>query len=470
MSGIDGGNGKKNEWKDYEKLLPDGHFIKDYMKWVSEKTDAYPEFNFVSALGLLSIAVKRNLFINIQPRGIYTNIWALCIGKSSWSRKSTALSLMDDVIKYSRLQDMKIPDDSSPEALTDELSECGQKYIIDPEVSSRFANWQKRYNQGTESFFCNLYDNPDYYRRRLRQSLQKHIELKNVYITFNGATTIRGITNHLTINAVESGFLPRFLVVWPERKKDMKDLGPISSDSDEKAEKMGRWIGWFNLLLESTGKITIDLDKDALALYNKAGRDVSLHIYENEEEEIEAFYFRGLVSALKIATLIKVGELYRRIKLAELTINKVNGAPVGSNKLNVLTANFVNFPNQNISLMPQVTVPFLKDFLRIDEKTLRYALDIVLHYFIPCSEKLVSEIRENRRGVDIEKVYQVIVKRGPIDHSNTLRYSHLSKWPFRQAIDTLFEAKMIKIEGKHGVPIYTAMEKERKKFDFKEDG
>lgn len=81
--------------KDYLKLdvrLSRDNFVVKYINYWQTRTDAYPEYHHAAALILLSIIADRILVYKLSAAMIYTNIWAMCLGKSSISRKSTAVN------------------------------------------------------------------------------------------------------------------------------------------------------------------------------------------------------------------------------------------------------------------------------------------------------------------------------------------------------------------------------------------
>ena len=94
-----------NSQRELRDVLPEDHFVSEFLRHASELTDAYPQYHISNALTLLSVAVDRNAKIMVEPKPMFPNYWAILIGHSTVSRKSTSLSIARKILREAELGD-----------------------------------------------------------------------------------------------------------------------------------------------------------------------------------------------------------------------------------------------------------------------------------------------------------------------------------------------------------------------------
>jgi hypothetical protein len=209
-------------------------FIQVYHDWATEATDAVPVFHDLSCVIMLSAIVASSVRLETTFGDIAPNLWGLILGDSTVTRKTTAMSMVIDMLN--KLDPMMIvATDGSPEGLLTGLSERPNKtsMFYRDEVSGFFDSLNRReYLAGMPQTLTALYDSPSVYRRTLRKST---FTIERPAFIFFGGGIPGQIYDNLTEEYVFSGFLPRFLIVAGEVDLDrIKRISPRNEIWTEK--------------------------------------------------------------------------------------------------------------------------------------------------------------------------------------------------------------------------------------------
>ena len=74
------------ERKNNNKLVasfPEGHFINDYVNWMSSLTDGYYEYQVCAALWSLSSVVRGKIALHLKQEVIKPNLWFTILDSSA---------------------------------------------------------------------------------------------------------------------------------------------------------------------------------------------------------------------------------------------------------------------------------------------------------------------------------------------------------------------------------------------------
>lgn len=304
---------KEQETTKYLKLdtrLSRDNFIVRYMEYWKTRTDAYPEYHHASALTLLSIIANRKLVYKLSSANIYTNIWSMCLGKSSISRKSTAISKTELILKSG---DWIKPFHSYPgmfssEGLIEEMHYEPKGYIIMDECSQLLLSINtKKYLSDLRDVLCKLYDGVGT-RRKLKTAKGKIAEFKveDPYATFLFATTHETFMKSATGVDISSGWLIRFLYYYPEYKKDTMGIHDATGDEDIKLGDLNNEFWKMADLMRQYEEVRLTLTPFGFEYFNK-------WIADSEEELLESgihgsVFQRYAMYSLKLAALYYIAE------------------------------------------------------------------------------------------------------------------------------------------------------------------
>jgi hypothetical protein len=415
-----------NNEEEFKNIFPDNHFISKYIKFASRLTDAYPEYHLSNSLGALSIIANRKVIIPLTPTKRFTNLWILNIGHSTISRKSTSVEILETMLELAELNFKKLPDNYSPEALIDSLSDNPKSVFIKDEMGGFLKELKRSYKSGLEETLCRMYDCPERYVRQLRK---EKIEIEHGYLTMIGATTPVSIAEGGEESYLDSGFFPRILFLFPERQKKRMKVKELSEDIGKVQVELSQWMDDLYKALRGIDGIEIAPSKEAIDYFNDWQESFEEYIQKhNNPWRISAFYGRAAESALKISALIEIGypDVISKIsKISNISkISKVSKQERGGK----LITNSTNSTN-----------------LTISKQSMLLSIYYVQNLFIPHSIKLANFVEKYKNVDTLQKVFDVVVRNEKITHSDLLRYSNMKAKEFSEIVDTLLAAKRLKV-------------------------
>jgi hypothetical protein len=229
----------------FASAFPADHFVTAFMDYAAECTDAAHEF--FEAGGLVCLAtVTPNVRARLRqyPNGLPTALYAMLIGDSTRSRKSTAKNLVKDLL-HRVLPDALLAEHSSPEAFVEQLAERSgdsTAWLIDEIGETIDRLHHQTYLAGLRGILLELYEGGDYtYKRTTKkrkggQSVKDELRIEQVHLSVLGCTT-PSLFEILTARDINSGFLARFAVVMPERKPARRPFYE-AGEGDERARNL----------------------------------------------------------------------------------------------------------------------------------------------------------------------------------------------------------------------------------------
>lgn len=232
-------------------------FIDDYVAWVASRTDSDPRYQRTLAYQLLSCIYGDMAFFDPGHGAMGLNLWVLICGGTTWSRKSTARSLMLKVLHAAEHDAISgtvdIGSDFTPEGLNKELAERdGMTSLIHrDEIHGFFREiYTKNYMSGAIERLTELYDGKVQVSIRATKGSGNK---KRATTTFNimGLGIFEHISEVLNASNFESGFLTRF--VWcvvdePEvtAERIHVQLREVEYDGKYEDQQIEEWIEQFN--------------------------------------------------------------------------------------------------------------------------------------------------------------------------------------------------------------------------------
>jgi len=481
---------EKEEWE-FKNYFPKEHFISQYIGCGTELSDAYPEYFLAGALNLLSTAADRGIRIDLTPKAFYTNLWFMLVGKSTVSRKTTAINLNSVIMNFAGLEDKLTADDATPEAFIDELKDNAKASIHKDEFGLFLAKARRKYQSGIDALLSKLYDSPDHYKRRLRKET---IELKNVYISLLGGFVPEQIAQYALPEDIQSGFFPRMLFVFPERPKQRKKHRILTVGDEEKEKELGDWLGQINELILSVTSQGLTLkaipSEEGLNLFEAWCESWENYILTSRDgKDFAPFFGRASVSALKMAALIELGSKETKDKLFEFGalnsssktsafLNYLNKKRV-SNSSNISNVsiirnfssdfdyecnnitNFTNFTNLKPNNYPDLSDVKYNNSLVISRASVELAIFYVSKLFLPCAKKVIDEVNAKSGEAELERIYKLALKHsrgGCVEHSDLLRKSNVRSKDFLECVKTLQESGRFYIsDNAAGKRVYTPL-------------
>lgn len=400
--------------------VPPDHFISKYVAHMVDKTDAYPDYHYAAALTLLSIAADRRVYTHIKNTGhIYSNLWLMCLGQSSFSRKSTALNTVK-IIAGANSEFSSCPGMFSTEGLIEAFSDNPRAYLIKDECAQILGSINKKqYMSDVRDVLCELYDCGDI-KRKLRTSKKNdrsEYEITDSYPVFLMATTPDNFFMNTTRLDLTSGWLIRFLYVFPRYKKNIKGLELGTEQDKLNLAEIGTAFNHIAGNVSAFESVHIHPSEEALSRFNAwfIKKQERLESSEEDNSLTSTVFARILITALKIAALLTLGDSRCKDQF------KDNGVDFSS-KIQDIEQN----ENPNIEIL--IPDEFMTESMRlVDEYFLPMASDVI--------EDLISREDENIQGRILQFLKNSPKRR--LTRSELLRKVKLTSKVFDEHIHTL---------------------------------
>lgn len=340
---------------------------------------------------------------DLPPRGVIHNSFICLIGKSGKSKKSTAQDVIGELYPHWVLG----PTYFSPEGLLKALSKKQRMICNMGEFSQVLRSIKYSGNMINFKEISNdLFTRRNVYSKTL---VNAEYTIKKPYLSLSTTCTQEEFLGSIKSDMVHGGFIPRWLLVYskePERRKIQ-----IADNINDYENYLK---GVINDVYNINKPTNFQFDDEA----NDLLYDIQCRWEDDiEYETVQPFVARYIDYLVKYADILyfssKLTKLTKLTKVTELTdFTKTIGQ---SNSINSV---------KPVNSVKSVNSDYLKMSLKLIEPCLKYAVDVV---------SFIDE--ENTIG----KILKVMTGKKEMERSDLLRYSHLKKTDFNEALGTLFE-------------------------------
>lgn len=297
-------------------------FVEDYINWAKTIGDAAWQYHQAGAFIALSTVLSGAVQLPTSFGMMSPNLWFLILADTTLTRKTTAMDLSMDLISEVDPECMLATDGSIEGLLTSLSWRPGKPSVfLRDEFSGLLEMMGKRdYYAGMLETLTKMYDGK-YQKRVLRKET---LEIKDPrLIVFAGGIKER-ILSLLDFHHVNSGFLPRFIVIAAESDVSrLKPLGPPTEktvgDRDKLLQRLRQMSDHFTSHeLITVGGKEIPMEKkwnarltdDAWVRYNRIETAlVEAGLRSSEAEMLTPTFDRLCKSGLKAAVLLAASEI-----------------------------------------------------------------------------------------------------------------------------------------------------------------
>jgi hypothetical protein len=213
----------EREW-DLVESLPET-YVDRYFEWAKHAGDAAEQYHIAGAFIQLSSVLTGSMVLPTSFGKLIPNLWFMILADTTLTRKSTAMDMAMDIVNDVD-EDILMATDGSIEGLLTALSVRSGKpsvFLRDEFTGLIQQMTKKDYMAGMPELFTKLYDG----KREKRLLRKEEIVIKDPrFIVFGGGIKSK-TARLLNQEHVESGFLPRFIIVTAESDvSKVKPLGP----------------------------------------------------------------------------------------------------------------------------------------------------------------------------------------------------------------------------------------------------
>jgi hypothetical protein len=356
------------------------NFLQIYKAYAGEITDAPPNYHDFVGIAVAGIAMGNRCYLPFGDSRIYPNIWLILLGDSSYSRKTTSINIGKRLL--SELCPERIyPNEFSQERIQRVLETNPAGAFFFSEFISLMGLLNRDYMSGTKGFLADLFDCPYTYRRETEKG---QIKIENPAVSIISCTTQSWFIERMKESDILGGFLPRFIVVMPEKKSSSIPIPP-EADRDKRRELLRE----LKALQGIEGVFSID---DAARKYFSDWYSTLMDFPFNHRTD--AFVNRIQVYTLKFAMIL----------------NAIGGGGLSISK-------------ESVSRAVEIMWRVCQSLTRLDQ-----------------DELVFGRVQQN-----MKKITDCLKRNGRLPKSILLKNTHLSSKEFLEASNTLTESEVIRI-------------------------
>lgn len=340
------------------QLIPTNTFLDVFVKWAQSRSTQSPwEFNVAGAAALLSTTLSRYAKLPMSFGDVPLNLYFMVLGRTTQSRKTTSLTLARSILECMVAQKATprgmgedeeenvywLPENTTPEALIDCLNGLPRQSTI-----LAIDEWQETlkacakpgsYMSGLLGMLTEAYggDIPGVMRKSNAVKRQKGVKH---YLTFYGTGIFNQTADALTVERIESGFVPRTIVVVDSRTTftpGADDVKFLKGDEQKRLDTMRSLLAkkllaavnhWETKYVAratvSTGfddpRYNIECDDDAFDRWQKYAYELGVMAANHPTHPKSMFPIcdRLALSVLKLAGLLALVELEKTIRMKHI--------------------------------------------------------------------------------------------------------------------------------------------------------
>ena len=351
-----------------------------YKAYCEEITDAPPNYHEFVAIGVAGIVIGNRCYLPFGDTRIYPNIWLILLGDSSYSRKTTSINIGKRLL-LELCPERIYPNEFSQERIQKVLETKPAGAFFFSEFVTLMGLLNRDYMSGTKGFLADLFDCPFTYRRETEKG---QIKIENPAISIISATTQSWFMERMKESDILGGFLPRFIIVIPEKKTGSI---PIPPEADiKKRHEIIRHLKAFQTI-EGAFSISEDSRKYFSDWYSTLMTCPS-------NNRTDAFVNRLQVYTLKFAMILNV-------------INTGN--------------------------------------LEITRESMKKAVDTMWKVYQSLNQIDQDELVFGRVQNNMKKILDCLKRNGRLPKSKLLRNTGLSAKEFTEAVDTLCQSERVRL-------------------------
>lgn len=330
------------------RAAPCAPWLDAYVAYASHVSPVTPApFHEAAGLFLIATAIARRLCVRLGAQEFYPVLFVLFIAPPGVYAKTAAFRPIQEVLRAADLEHLLLPDSTTPESLfrqmdpsylpseyhdySDDLktwwlkqrAQAAQRAWLLDEAGFLFKDLQKDYMAAMLGMLLKLYDAPV---QMSRETISRGLSMiKNASLSFFGATTPKGIEDHLRNERLwDEGLWSRFALVSPDAPPHyaiFPDATPVPSDLVMGLHHVNRHFPRPHArFVEKTadGSVKFDyieheiiapeiatLDWDARTVWNAYDRAMRYDIpSQGLDETLYASYTRFPSQALRVAMLL----------------------------------------------------------------------------------------------------------------------------------------------------------------------
>jgi len=214
-------------FEDFAHLVPEYGWIRDYLAYAIQCTDAPPKYHIIAAIALVMNGIAPDHECNVDGEPIPLHDFFLVVGESG-NRKSAAIRRAMRAVQscYTECRlDQRIwyPESCTPEGIITALEADPNRLMILTEWTNLQAQGRANYWQHTPQFFEMVFDRMPIQRLKMQQQ----VKVERPSLTILGASTPSLVKQHTNMYDWEAGKMARYLVCYQSKPEEMEMTNAI---------------------------------------------------------------------------------------------------------------------------------------------------------------------------------------------------------------------------------------------------
>jgi len=316
----------------FQPHLSDSHFIEWYADTIGELTDSYRDYQYASALQLLSMMAANACEMRMSHAVIKPNLWFMLLGSSSYAKKTTA-------IRFARkfatriIPRNAVADDITPERFAQDVSEIKNRWqFVDEAASVLTAMKTKAYMASFKEMLCKLYDGEPYHQARSKrrgrprrgeteEENPNDYVVDDCYINIMYATTPDSFAESTVANDLKSGLFYRFCFFYPQYDKELKPSVEETPDQVKALEEIFNYLDRVHAYFTSLPGHTLRMKMDGPAsdFLNAWEMERTMMAHKSHNPLERSAYARVQDIVKRLAMVLEIGSrrFYRELQVKD---------------------------------------------------------------------------------------------------------------------------------------------------------
>jgi hypothetical protein len=288
----------------FKTLIPKKGWFKNYIDY-TDWSEGPAVFQFFVGATILGAALGRRVKFSKGYYNLYPDMKVLIVAPTGKCRKSSTcnigIGLLQKILDINIIADKTTPEGLLDSLVTPPITTPDRVAVAPDAVAIIYASelavmlGKQKYNEGMIMLLTSLFDSPDEFKTRTKGGGE--IKLKNIALSFLGASTPDWLVSAIPQDAFGGGFMSRILFVVQE---DTPRCYPIP-DPPEGKERM---IAQLQHLVNSAPSI-LTFDKEATMWFNMWYSASKKKI--TEDTKMSGYQERKPDHLVRLAMLLAIG-------------------------------------------------------------------------------------------------------------------------------------------------------------------
>jgi hypothetical protein len=433
----------------------------EYLAFTDSVTDAQLGAKLTAFLPCIAANIGNRVYMVNNSARIFPHIWAIIIGPSSISRKTTVIKLAKQTLEpYEEslneqtaddyLKNTLIMTDVTMSKLLQMLSENPNRVFIQMEVSAWMRQMNRHWNAGMKQALTDLFDGVD----KTIANMDRTERIRKPAFSIIAASTEGWFYQEMKeVADQQSGFMQRFLFSLIQNV-NVNEIDLTYREGQESCPELRQYEEIFSVFRSIPGHFKLGMDEEAKNLRNEKYKS-KFEVIANLKNDALMSYFARIYDGyfFKFCIIFHLLKNWKGLRDAINDSHPREGGDPGSATVGAVKENKSNpahHPFNGASArIPDSIKRFFESNLVLPE-TVEQAFALCDYYY-ENTKPMLASLTENMKLQNERRLVSLLCRypQGTATHSSLLNRSHLNKREFRDAIESLIDREAVTVTATH---------------------